>query len=149
MPSIPSPEQNPSKIRTRNIDGTVNIHCNICGHFICKTSYTGFSTATCEYCRTGSPRPDFLSPQEELLNEIYAANNETSTIEYAAKPKKKFNLLDMAINTVKALGFRRNIEEPIDKEKVEYKTSDKETSKQVAKRKLREPLFKGKKKKDE
>jgi hypothetical protein len=86
----------------------------------------------------------FSSPQEELLQQIYSEIDQTSTIEYAAKPKKKFSLIDMAINTVKALGFRRKIEEPIDINEVEYKTSDKETSKQVAKRKKRTPIFKRK-----
>lgn len=139
-----SPETNPSKIRIRNPDGTVNIHCRNCGRFICRTTYTGFSTALCEPCQSGNPRPLFSSPQEELLQQIYSEIDQTSTIEYAAKPKKKFSLIDMAINTVKALGFRRKIEEPIDINEVEYKTSDKETSKQVAKRKKRTPIFKRK-----
>jgi hypothetical protein len=99
----------------------------------------------CEPCQTGKPRPEFVSPQEQLLAEIYGSIDQNSTIEHVAKPKKKFNILEMAINTVKALGFRRHLEEPIDAAQVDYKTADKETSKQVVKRKQRQPIFKRKK----
>ena len=89
-----------------------------------------------------------MTPQENLLRELFYGQEQERSIENYAKPKsKKFNLLDLAVNTVYALGFDRKKEGAIDSEKVEYRTSDQESSKQVARRKKREPIF-GKKKGD-
>jgi hypothetical protein len=51
----------------------------------------------------------------------------------------------MIVNTVTALGFGKNRVEEIDQEKVVYPTADNESSKKVARRKLREPIFKKRK----
>lgn len=149
MPFRDSPDQNPSKIPIRNPDGTVNIHCKKCGYFICRTTYTGYSSAICHYCDTGTIRPEIANPQEELLREIFGSPDANLTVEQLAKPKTKFNILDMVVNTVRALGFGRKVNEPIDEEQVKYQTADQETSKQVARRKQREPIFGKKRKKDE
>jgi hypothetical protein len=141
VPFRDSPETDPSRIRIRNLDGSVNIHCRRCGYFICKTSYNGYSSAICYWCEQGLPRPEVLNPQEELLREIFGSPDANMTIEQMAKPKKKFNLLDMIVNTVTALGFGKNRVEEIDQEKVVYPTADNESSKKVARRKLREPIF--------
>ena len=143
MPQRGSPEQNPSRIRIRNPDGTVNIHCRKCGHYICTMSFNGIRTALCHYCcETGETRP--LTPQEELLNSLYTP---TGTIEQSVnRQKKKFNILDLVINTFQALGFGGKTREPeINQEEVVYPTTDNESSKAVAKRKKREPIFKFKK----
>jgi hypothetical protein len=133
-----SPEQNPLRIRTRNPDGTCNVHCRKCGYFICTMSSRGFQTALCHYCHTGEIRP--LTPREELLKTLYTDPDE-GTIEKLARPKNKFNVLDLMINTFSAIGFGNKKEKQIDQEAVKYPTADAESSKAVAKRKKREPIF--------
>lgn len=147
-----SAETNPVKIRIRNPDGSVNIHCRRCGHFICKrfaTGYGTFTNALCYWCQNNLPRPqEAIDPQEQLLMEIYATNDEDGTIEKLARPKKKFNILDMVINTVQALGFGKPKEQEIKEEEIQYNTADNESSKAIAKRKKREPIFDKNKKKE-
>ena len=138
MPFKGSPEQNPSRIKIRNADGTVNIHCFKCGHFICTMSPVGIFTSLCHWCATGEPRP--LTPQEELLQQIYSEDQ--GTIEQLAKPKTKFNILEMMVNTFEAIGFGRRKKSRINKDEIQYPTSDNETSVSVARRKKREPIFK-------
>jgi hypothetical protein len=132
-----SHEQNPSRVRIRNNDGTVNIHCRKCGCFICKMNFTGIYTSLCHYCYTGDLRP--LSAQEELLQNLYP--DDQGTIEQLSKPKKKFNILDLMINTFQAIGVGSKKEKQIDQDVVKYPTADNETSRAVAKRKRREPIF--------
>src|SRR5712672_882798 len=132
-----SPETNPYKVRVRNADGTVNIHCRKCGHFICRTPYNGITQAECIYCERGIPRP--IDPREELLNNIF--RDDTGSIDQLASPKKKFNFLDMVVNTVVALGFKRAKIEDEPTEAIKYSTSDEESSTKVARRKKREPIF--------
>lgn len=143
-----SPELNSTRIRIRNADGTVNIHCNRCGYLICKMVFQGYHTGVCYYCQNGLPRPDVRSPQEELLMELYNEMDVPGSLENLAKPKKrKFNILEMAINTVRALAFRRK--PPLEEqEEVEYSGADQDSSVTIAKRKRAErtPIF-GKKNK--
>ena len=46
-----------------NADGTVNIHCRLCGEFISRMMYQGFTTATCTYCEREEARP---LPDEDI-----------------------------------------------------------------------------------
>ena len=146
MPFRGSPERNPVKIPIRNPDGSVNVHCRECGHFICRrfaSGYGMFSSAICHFCANSLPRPiDYMDPQEALLLEIYSQQDLEGSIEKVSKPKnKKFNILDLVVNTVKALGYRAKEYSEMNTEEIKYMTADNESSKQVAKRKKRVPIF--------
>ena len=135
--------ENVNQLRRRKIsaDGLVDIICSQCGEVICRMPYTGFSTISkCVWCERGIAKP--LSPKEELLKEIFSETEEMS-IEEKAKSKSIFgNILELAVNTVRALGFKRKpLAEEIDPSKVNYETIDSESSRKIAKRKERQPIF--------
>ena len=96
-------------------DGTTLVCCKICGHPIQRQLYKGYSTATCYYCFTGTPRPD---PEDEITPQNIPLQNDRET-----------QKLGLATLIFKALGFGK-------KKKGPMKDSEK-----VAANKKRRPLF--------
>ena len=139
--------------RRVNPDGTVRVACRVCGRIIVANSTIKIATAVCYSCDTGNPqpqqipidpkgmpRPDWVpESQGDLLDAIFA---EQGTLEH--KRKKKWSPMNLVEGAFKALGFSQHKKAELDQAQVKYDTIDEETSKQVAKRKQRKPIFGGK-----
>ena len=139
--------------RRTNSDGSNNIACKKCGRIIASGARERMVTATCHECYTGGvepkqvpvvqgmPRPDLIvESQDELLEAIWKGEHgaEVGTIE--RQVRRRWSPLDLVAGGFRALGFsqHKKAEPPKD---VVYDTMDQETSKQVARRKQRIPIF--------
>lgn len=152
-----NPLLNPRRRRT-NPDGSNNIACKKCGRIVAKSSRERLATVVCHECYTkmpqpqqvpivdGVPRPDYMQQsQDELLDAIFAESvggAEPGTIE--AKAKRRWSPLDLIAGGFKAIGFSQNKKGAAPKDVV-YEGVEQETSKQIAQRKKRIPLFGNKK----
>lgn len=139
MSFLSDPNPTPSQNRKLNADGSVNIHCRQCGEFVCTVSYRGFSTVDyCYYCLNDLPRPVNKDPQEELIRSLY--NEPVGGLQKGEK-KSKVPLLDLVLQTFRAIGFRRpktRISEE-DAQNIDYEGL--QPSEQIVKQKKREPIF--------
>lgn len=112
---------------------------------ICHECFTGNPEPKQVPIVDGVPRPDYMQQsQDELLNAIFAENvgAEPGTIE--SKTNRRWSPLDLIAGGFKALGFPQNKKAPPPKDVV-YEGVDQETSRQIANRKKRVPLFGSKK----
>jgi hypothetical protein len=143
---------NLSNKRRRNADGTRVVLCKNCGREIGNSSLV--PSAVCYSCQTGNPqpvqipivggmpRPDLVTGSnfDDLVRAIYSEDNEA--IDVQAKRKKKWSPLDLISGAWRAMGFGRQVSVEINYEEVNYDTVVSETSKEIAKRKARQPIFK-------
>ena len=144
-----------SRRRRVNPDGTVNVACKVCGRIIASNSRESIRTATCYACSTGSmkpqpqqvpivggvPRPDLMQEsQDELLDAIWRQERGVEVGSVESKTRRRWTPFDLVAGAFKALGFsqQKKAEQPVG---VVYDNPDGEGSKQIAKRKVREPIF--------
>lgn len=116
--------------RRLNSDGTIDVHCKICGNFICRQMYKGYSTAICHWCANDIPRPLEEDPNPATVN-LY--NEEESE-------KQRSGAYGLSGFAFKAVSLLKKVFKP------------KPTSEKIAGAKKRRPLFekaKGEEKPDE
>jgi len=104
----------PNSTKGVNSDASVTIRRKVCGRFIIRMMYRGFSTSLCSACG-GNPIPEVQMAEDAVL--------------YSEAPEKE--KVGTARALFRALGFGRK-KEPRPKA---------EKSKEVAKDKRRKPLF--------
>ena len=122
--------QGGSTQRRLNSDGTVTVHCKICGKPIYRGLYQGFSTAKCSDC-AGVPTDDVMTGATILPDGrvIYQPKAYTDSLLYPESPEVE--KVGLARAVFRALGFGR----PKEPKPPEVE------SRKVAREKRRKPIF--------
>lgn len=124
----------PNYPRRINADGTIDIRCKICGEFICRTLYRGFSTSICHQCGGGDPLDptwqDLRTPGLEPPREDDMSLYNLEALPVNVNPDERVGAIGYIF---RALGFRGKKKD----------TERTKASRETAARKRRRPIFSG------